>query len=320
MDTWQRDPFGAEIEGDHLFGLGAGDMKGGVAIALTVAQAIKELDIDLKGDLLVETVVDEEFGGVNGTLAGRVRGHNADAAVLLEPTNLEVYPAARGARIINLELTSRSQVVGGEVDTLAFERLPYLLQQIKVFADQRQQGASAPDLFKAYENPVPVWVTKLTTGPWSYEEPIATPGRLLIQIYWQMMPGEKQADVDDEFHAWLDGVIASKPEWYKDSLTVETEYVVRFMPGTMIESDHPFVQAFSRSVSESLQTPAKVIGAPFPCDLFAIQQDAGIPGLVFGAAGGNYHGADEFLDLESQWQAARALFAFVLEWCGVAEH
>lgn len=319
MDRWQHDPFGAEVEAGRLYGLGAGDMKGGVAIALTVAQAIQRLGIKLKGDLLVESAVDEEFGGVNGTLAGRLRGHNADAAVILEPTSLEVYPAARGARIINLEMTNAAQVVGGEVDTLAYERLPYLLQQLKAFADQRQQRVTVPDLFKVYENPVPVWVTKITTGQWSYEEPIATPSRLLLQIYWQMMPGERREDVDAEFHAWLDGVIASRPAWYEGALRVETEYVVRFMPGTMMAADHPFVQAFAGAVGDTLDIAPQVVGAPFPCDLFAIQQDANTPALVFGPQGSNFHTADEYLDLESQWRAARAVFAFVLAWCGVAD-
>ena len=42
---------------------------------LFVAEALQELDLKLAGDLIFETVVDEEFGGVNGTLAGRVRGY-----------------------------------------------------------------------------------------------------------------------------------------------------------------------------------------------------------------------------------------------------
>ena len=42
----------------------------------------------LAGDLIVETTVDEEFGGANGTLACRLRGYNADGAVLTEPTGL----------------------------------------------------------------------------------------------------------------------------------------------------------------------------------------------------------------------------------------
>src|SRR6202035_2509203 len=65
---WTRDAFGGQIEGNRLYGRGSNDMKAGVAINLFVAEALQELDVHLAGDLTVETVVDEEFGGVNGTL------------------------------------------------------------------------------------------------------------------------------------------------------------------------------------------------------------------------------------------------------------
>ena len=60
-----------------LYGLGSYDMKGGVVLILGVMRALQELGITLKGDLIGESIVDEEFGGVNGTLAGRVRGTTA---------------------------------------------------------------------------------------------------------------------------------------------------------------------------------------------------------------------------------------------------
>ena len=49
-------------------------------------EALAELDIRLAGDLTYETVIDEEFGGVNGTIAGRVvsrrfASRRSDAAV-----------------------------------------------------------------------------------------------------------------------------------------------------------------------------------------------------------------------------------------------
>ncbi len=315
---WTRDPFGAEVEDGRLYGLGAGDMKGGVAIAMTIAQAVEALGVPLKGDLLIESVVDEEFGGVNGTIAGRVRGHHADAAILLEPTGLEVYPAARGARILQLELANKASIVGGEVDHMAFERLPHLLEQIRTFADRRHRSAPVPDLFKRYENPVPVWVTRINAGGWGFEEPITIPERVLLQLYWQTMPGERQEAIDAEFHAWLDEVIAGKPAWFENALKVETDYVVRYLPGTLIEAEHPFVQAFAQTAGEVMDAPPTVVGAPFPCDMFALH-DAGMPALVFGPRGESFHGADEYLDLESQWQAARAVFAFVLAWCGTAD-
>jgi acetylornithine deacetylase len=60
-----------------------------------------------------------------------------------------------------------------------------------------------------------------------------------------------------------------------------------------------------------------VLGAPYPCDLFALQQIFGMPALVFGPAGGNAHAPDEYVELESIFQFWESLLLFVLQWCGV---
>ena len=91
---WSRDPFGGEIEGNRLYGRGS---TGGIATNLFVVEALREFDIRLAGDLVFESVVDEEFGGVNGTLAGRLMNFNADGAIISEPTSLRVCPAQRGS-------------------------------------------------------------------------------------------------------------------------------------------------------------------------------------------------------------------------------
>ena len=51
----------------------------------------------LAGDVLFESVIDEEFGGVNGTLAGRLKGFNADAVILSEPSFLRICPLSEAA-------------------------------------------------------------------------------------------------------------------------------------------------------------------------------------------------------------------------------
>ena len=95
---WTRDAFGGEIDGNRLYGRGSNDMKAGVGINLFMAEAVAALRLKLAGDLIVETVADEEFGGVNGTLAGRLRGYVADAAIVTEPSFLRICPAQRGGR------------------------------------------------------------------------------------------------------------------------------------------------------------------------------------------------------------------------------
>ena len=110
---WTRDALGAEIEGNLLFGRGSNDMKAGIATNLFVMECVANLQLPLSGDLLFESVVDEEFGGSNGTLAGRLRGYNADAAILSEPSSLRVCPAQRGGRIVHITFRAAGGVLQG---------------------------------------------------------------------------------------------------------------------------------------------------------------------------------------------------------------
>ena len=64
---WDYDPWGADIADGKLYGRGTVDMKAGVAAFLSAAKAINDSDIQLRGDLQLHIVVDEEAGGFAGT-------------------------------------------------------------------------------------------------------------------------------------------------------------------------------------------------------------------------------------------------------------
>ncbi len=69
-------------------------------------KAIAEKGVRLKGALNYECVVDEEEGGVNATIAGRLRYGAVDGALIPEGTDLKIYPAARGALITDFIFSS----------------------------------------------------------------------------------------------------------------------------------------------------------------------------------------------------------------------
>ena len=104
---WKHNPFGGEIEGDRIFGRGSVDMKGGISAMIMAVKFIKEAKIRLKGDIILQCVVDEEGGG-NGTLACVDRGYKADAAIVTEPTNLKIMIAHRGAMHLRVKVKGKS--------------------------------------------------------------------------------------------------------------------------------------------------------------------------------------------------------------------
>ena len=307
---WTRDPFGAKIEGNRIYGRGANDMKGGVATNLFVAECIADLGIELDGELIVESVVDEEWGGVNGTLAARLRGIRADAAVLSEPSLLRVCPAQRGGRIAHITLRAGASGIlnDGATSQGVIPALTRLLSKVPEFQARRSASAPVHDLYSDHPNPVPVYITRVYTSPWGFAEPTTIPEEARIEICWQAMPGETAGTIDGEFVEWLN---AAAPQ-------AEVTFPVRWLPSSFIPRDHAVVREFARCADATLQREPRITGIEGPCDLFVFHE-FGIPALLWGARGGNTHSADEYVEIDSLVEAAQALLAFVCHWCGVKE-
>ena len=314
---WDNDPFGGTVKGNRLYGRGSNDMKGGVATNLFVIECLRALNIKLKGDLLFESVVDEEFGGANGTLAGRLKGFNADAVVLSEPSFLRICPAQRGGRMAHIILRSSGGILGdGPSGPGVVEQLSFLLVQLKQFGEQRRKQARPHPLYRDNPDPVPVTVTRIITAPWGTTEPITTPAECRVEIYWQAMPGETLENIDREFLDWT----ASLKTIPGSPLTgpIEVMFAGRWLPGSAISTQDPLVVEFGRCATRILGSAPVLAGIEGPCDMFLFHEVQQTPAILWGACGGNTHAPDEFIEIDSLVDAAKVLLAFVCDWCGVA--
>jgi len=101
-DNMETDPFAAEKKGGKIYGRGALDMKAGVAALMMAVQTIIEAGIKLKGDVILTLVADEEYASI-GTEAV-VDEYTADAAIICEPTDLEIVIAHKGFAWIKIEI------------------------------------------------------------------------------------------------------------------------------------------------------------------------------------------------------------------------
>ncbi|HMJ61659.1 MAG TPA: M20/M25/M40 family metallo-hydrolase [Bryobacteraceae bacterium] len=314
---WTRDAFGGDVDGNRVYGRGANDMKAGIAMNLFIAEAIANLQIRLRGDLVFESVIDEEFGGVNGTLAGRLHGYNGDAAVISEPSFLRICPAQRGGRVAHITFRATGGVLTeGKFPAGVNEQLTYFLKNVPEFAAQRRRNTRVHELYAHHADPVPVSITKVFTSPWGTSEPITIPEVCKVEFYWQLMPGETQNQVEREFFSWLDGVVRSRPDIFPTP--PEVEFPIRWMPGSAIATSEPLVRELATCAEAVLGTRPKIEGIEGPCDMFVFHQGFSIPAVLWGPRGGNTHAADEYVEIDSLVDAATTLLLFVCHWCGVA--
>ena len=101
-----KDPLTPREQSGQLYGRGALDIKSGVAAMCAAALALDREHPRLARPLLIAGVVDEEYNSA-GTEALLER-YTADAAIVLEPTNLAVCVAHKGYAWF--EVTTRGQI------------------------------------------------------------------------------------------------------------------------------------------------------------------------------------------------------------------
>jgi acetylornithine deacetylase len=100
VDGWRQDPFTPRLDGERIIGLGANDAKGPVAAMLCAVAGCSSGD--LPGQVVLALTVDEEVGGGDGLVWLIDRLGPLDAAVIGEPTGLDICRSQKGLLILEV--------------------------------------------------------------------------------------------------------------------------------------------------------------------------------------------------------------------------
>lgn len=133
-----NDNAGARVDGDVLWGLGAADMKGGVAVMLTLARTVTEPAVDVTYVFYAREEVDSADNGLLEVVAARPDLLEADVALLGEPTAGAVEAGCQGTMRLKVTLVGeRAHTARPWMGRNAIHRLADVLAAVSAYEARR---------------------------------------------------------------------------------------------------------------------------------------------------------------------------------------
>jgi acetylornithine deacetylase len=309
-----RGPFSGDIVDGRLYGRGSYDTKAALASHLLAVQCLRELGVELAGDVLIESVVDEEFGGSHGVLASRVRGYQADIAVNSEPTDLIVYPTHRGGREAYVRITGDAGMAFAGEDL--FDPVRGLAKAVEALAafNVERNRAPRPALYEDQPE-LPLYFNQIGGGGTTYAEAIGTPEECYLHFWAETYEGTTADEFDTAALAAIRTALGMDEQTFTEHVTLQP--TTRFMPGSSMALDHPALGVLRDAFSSTPGREFTLKGATFACDAYVFNLHSTTPALVLGPGGGGAHAPDEYVNTEDLIDLARILARFLLDWCGV---
>jgi acetylornithine deacetylase len=315
LDAWDHPPFDAVVADGAVHGRGSCDMKGGVACMVFAAEILAHMGVRLEGDLIVNTVTEEESTGAGGLASARTL--KADAAIVTEPTGLDVWVACRGSLLPTITVEGRSGHAGlaprhpdegGAVN--AIEKMAIVLEAIRRLREEWALRPGHPYLSAG--DCVP---TVIQGGEWIVSHPASC--RLDCHIEYLPDQADEQgwgSKVEQEFTDWIARAAATDP-WLAEH-PPRIDWMVGGVPPAEIAADEPIVEA-ALSAARAVGRPSSLGGLDNWHDGATLTVEAGIPAICLGP-GDIYraHTSSESVPIADLVACAQALAVTALRFCG----
>ncbi len=304
-EGWTKEPLGAEIDGNRLYGLGALDMKGGsVAIMLAVEAFVNTVN-SFNGEILYSLVCDEEGPYGLGTDALIMDGYydNADVAIVPEPSSAFAgYPfpclclGARGGWKYTVSVKGKS-AHGAEP-----EKGINAISEVSKIILELEKSELKPH-------------AKLGTGSICVIDiegggaPLSVPDMASFSVFRHVTIGEDRNYLRNEVEE------AIKRANIKGKATIKFRDAPHpdnagFKPYVVSESN-PYTQAMKESIISSTGKEPEIAYFSSVGDFNYLGSRTRVPTYVIGPAGGNYHSADEYVELDSVVKTAEIIYNYL---------
>lgn len=295
------DPFNPRVEGNRIYGRGSADMKGGLASILHAVKAVVESKADLKGDLIVASVVDEEYTSL-GT-EKLMESFKADGAVVCESTGLGIGIAHKG--FVWLEVETHGKAAHGSrpekgIDAIA-KMGKFLVElddfESKVLSERSHRLLGSPSVHSS-----------IIEGG---KELSTYPDQCKLKVERRTIPGEDVSQVESEFLSILERLSTKDPKFNADLRTI-------FARGPFtVSTKENVVHFLKEAINTVMGIEPQYIGSYGWLDSEIIQT-SGVPTVIFGPGGEGMHSINEYVYIDQVVKSSMVLSQFILDFCNYA--
>ncbi|MHC1551486.1 ArgE/DapE family deacylase [Phyllobacterium sp. K27] len=310
-DMWRDPPFSAKIDGDWMYGRGAGDMKAGAAANIFALDALRRIGLQPAATVYLQSVVEEESTG-NGALQTFLEGYTADAVLIPEPEDEMLVRANTGVLWFQVQLRGvpvhvREMGEGANAIDAAY-RVVNTLRRIE--ADWNAAKGAHPH-FEDEMHPINLNIGKIEGGDWASSVPSWCNIDCRVSIYPGQTAKDAEREITDRVAAFAqqDAFLSNNPPRIAFNGFYAEGYVLE--PGT--EAEEVLGRAHKMAIGQPLKS--FMTAGYLDTRVYALYNN--IPALCYGPISRNIHGIDECVSLASVQRITQAMALFIAEWCGV---
>ena len=307
---WSHPPFQPAIEGDRVYGRGAGDMKAGIVAYTMAFRALQRMGWEPAAPVYLQSVIEEECTG-NGALACLVEGYTADAALIPEPVD-GILTSQMGVMWLALEVLGVPvHAAVAHTGAGAIEFTQYLVSKLMELERRWNELPARHPHYRGHDHPVNFNLGKISGGEWASS--VSTQCRADIRLGFY--PGIKPSEVRREIEALLKAAHDAHPD--RGSVRYQIVYKGFQAEGFLVDMGQPMIATLTQSHRDIAGADAVLRASTATTDARFFHLYGGIPATCYGPIEGNGHGIDEWVSIDSMQQVAAVLALFIARWCGL---
>jgi acetylornithine deacetylase len=284
-------------------------MKSGVASHIMAVQALGAAGVRLKGDVLINIVIDEEVSG-HGTLDTVIRGYSADAGISGETSDLAVQPACIGRIWFEIEILGKPAGIQKRYQGVSGISLGNKIAQAVQELEDRRVATVKHPLYPNALDSLPCMIGSFSAGNY----PSAFPTNCLLKGSIGTVPGEDHEGVKRSLVEQV-AAAAAKDPWMKDH-PPKVRFVGYDAEASEIPSDHGIVQTLQRNYREIVGREPELSGRQGAADTRFLNKYAATPTVIFGPGStAIMHSDNEYVSIDDYHTSIKVLALSIYDWC-----